>query len=185
MSGDYGTCTTRKLVIPQPPRLAGGGSYGPDLPLIQAGSGSRATFARIEHLVLPATVVLRISATSVFVVLSDNGREFCGREDRHPYQLFLQLEEIEHRKTKVDRPQSNGFIACFHRTLLDEHLRVKGRTTWYESVEEMQTDLDAYLETYNRNRPHCGRGMEGEPRTKSSRGGSGSPGAGRSQPGRR
>ena len=38
---------------------------------------------------------------------------------------------------------------------------MKGRTTWYESVEEMQTDLDAYLETYNRNRPHRGRGMEG------------------------
>ena len=93
----------------------------------------------------------------VGTVLSDNGREFCGREDRHPYELFLQLEEIEHRKTKVGRPQSNGFIERFHRTLLDEHLRVKGRTTWYESVEEMQTDL----ETYNRNRPHRGRGMEG------------------------
>jgi len=26
---------------------------------------------------------------------------------------------------------------------------VKGRTTWYETVEEMQTDLDAYLERYN------------------------------------
>ena len=29
--------------------------------------------------------------------------------------------------------------------LLDEHLRVKGRTKWYERLEEMQTDLDAYL----------------------------------------
>ncbi len=69
--------------------------------------------------------------------------EYSGREDRHPYELFLQIEEIEHRKTKVGRPQSNGLIGRFHRTLLDEHLRVKGRTTWYESIEEMQTDLDA------------------------------------------
>ena len=61
----------------------------------------------------------------------------------------------------MGRPQSNGFIERFHRTLLDEHLRVKGRTTWYESVDEMQADLDAYLETYNRSRPHRGRGMEG------------------------
>ena len=38
---------------------------------------------------------------------------------------------------------------------------MKGRTTWYESVSEMQEDLDAYIETYNRNRPHRGRGMEG------------------------
>lgn len=72
----------------------------------------------------------------VKTVLSDNGREFCGRPDRHPYELFLQLEDIE-------------------------HLRVKGRTTWYETLEEMQTDLEAYLETYNRKRPHRGRAMEG------------------------
>ena len=51
----------------------------------------------------------------VKTVLSDNGREFCGRPDRHPYELFLQLEDIEHRTTKVGRPQSNGFIERFHR----------------------------------------------------------------------
>ena len=97
----------------------------------------------------------------VETVPSDNGREYCGREDHHPYELLLPLEEIEHRSTQVGRPQSNGYIERFHRTLLDEHLRVKGRTTWYESVSEMQEDLDAYIETYNRNRPHRGRGMEG------------------------
>ena len=96
----------------------------------------------------------------VETVLSDNGREFGGRDERHPCKLLLQLEEIEHRKTKVNRPQSNGFIEPVHRTLLDEHLSVMGRTTWYESVEEVPTDLDAYLETYNRNRPHRSRSME-------------------------
>ena len=34
-----------------------------------------------------------------------------------------------------------------------EHLRVKGRMKWYESVEEMQEDLEMYLEHYNRERP--------------------------------
>ena len=62
-------------------------------------------------------------------ILSDNGREYRSRPDRHPYELFLQLEDIEHRTTKVGRPQSNGFIERFHRTLLEEHLRIKGRTT--------------------------------------------------------
>ncbi|MBC6488026.1 hypothetical protein A9Z50_02365 [Aeromonas hydrophila] len=51
------------------------------------------------------------------------------RDDHHPYELFLQLEGIEHRTTKVRRPQSNGFIERRHRTLLDEHFRIKGRTT--------------------------------------------------------
>lgn len=97
----------------------------------------------------------------VRTVLSDNGREFCGRPNRHPYELFLQLEGVEHRTTRVRRPQSNGFIERFHRTLLDEHFRVVGRSKWYETVEEMQQDLDVYLEAYNRKRPHRGRGMEG------------------------
>ena len=54
-------------------------------------------------------------------VLSDNGREFCGREDRHPYELFLQLEDIDYKRTRVNRPQSNGIVERWHRTLLDEH----------------------------------------------------------------
>ncbi len=82
----------------------------------------------------------------VYTILSDNGREFCGRPD--------------HRTTRVRRPQSNGFIERLHCTLLDEHFRIKGRTTWYESVEQMQTDLDSYLEHYNTQRPHQGRMME-------------------------
>lgn len=97
----------------------------------------------------------------IAAVLSDNGREFCGRPDAHPYELFLQLEEIEHRTTRVKRPQSNGFVERLHRTLLDEHFRVEGRRTWFETVEEMQASLDAYMVTYNAERPHQGRGMNG------------------------
>jgi len=99
---------------------------------------------------------------AIQTVLSDNGREFCGRPDKHPYELFLQLEAIEHRTTKVRRPQSNGFIERLHRTLLDEHFRIKGRTQWYESVEQMQADLDVYLMHYNTKRPHQGRDMKGK-----------------------
>lgn len=97
----------------------------------------------------------------ISTVLSDNGREFCGRKDHHPYELFLQLEEIEHRTTQVRRPQSNGFVERLHRTLLDEHFRVMGRKKFYESITEMQKDLDDYLVVYNTKRPHQGRKMKG------------------------
>ncbi len=103
----------------------------------------------LNETVLP---FFEVHEARVYTILSDNGREFCGRPDHHPYELFLQLEGIEHRTTKVRRPQSNGFIERLHRTLLDEHFRIKGRTTWYESVEQMQTDLDSYLEHYNTQR---------------------------------
>jgi transposase InsO family protein len=99
--------------------------------------------------------------TPIQTVLSDNGREFCGRPDKHPYELFLQLEDIVHRTTRVKRPQSNGIVERFHRTLLDEHFRVEGRKTWFETVEEMQAVLDTYLDGYNQRRPHQGRGMKG------------------------
>ena len=94
-------------------------------------------------------------------MLSDNGREFCGRPDQRPYELFLQLEDIAHRTTRVKRPQSNGIVERFHRTVLDEHFRVEGRRTWFETIEEMEAALDAWLVTCNTARPHQGRGMNG------------------------
>ena len=98
----------------------------------------------------------------VETILTDNGREFCGRPDSHPYELFLQLEEIEHRTTRVRRPQSNGFVERLHRTLLDEHFRVMGRKKFYETISEMQEDLEQYLKYYNTERTHQGRNMNGK-----------------------
>ena len=45
--------------------------------------------------------------------------------------------------------------------MLDEHFRIEGRRTCFETVEEMQAALDAYLVAYNNERPHQGRGMNG------------------------
>lgn len=81
--------------------------------------------------------------------------------ESHSYELFLQLEEIEHRTTKVKRPQSNGIVERLHRPLLDEHFRVEEWRTWFGTIEEMQRVLDEYLVIYNRKRPHQGRGMNG------------------------
>jgi transposase InsO family protein len=132
---------------------------------------SRYTWGRLYTSKFPVTAVHVLNEVvlpffekhdaKIDTILSDNGKEFCGNPDRHPYELFLQLEEIEHRRTKVRRPQSNGFIERFHRTLLNEHLRIKGRTTWYETLEQMQNDLDEYLVVYNTERAHQGRGMNG------------------------
>ena len=92
---------------------------------------------------------------AVEAVLTDNGREFCGR-DTHPYELYLELNDIEHRTTKVRRPQTNGFVERFNRTALDEFFRQVFRQKFYGSVEELQQDLDGWLEHYNTERPHQG-----------------------------
>ncbi|GAB3125269.1 IS481 family transposase [Novispirillum itersonii] len=132
---------------------------------------SRYAWGRLFTTKLPITAVQTLNNevlptfeehnARIDAVLSDNGREFCGRPDQHPYELFLQLEGIEHKRTKVSRPQSNRIVERLHRTLLDEHFRVEGRKTWFETVDEMQTALDTYLIHYNQRRPHQGRGMNG------------------------
>jgi transposase InsO family protein len=94
-------------------------------------------------------------------VLTDNGREFCGRSETHPYELLLAMEGIDHRTTRVRSPRTNGFVERMNRTLLDECFRVAGRTTWYIEVEEIQRDLDRFLTYYNVQRTHQGYRLKG------------------------
>jgi transposase InsO family protein len=96
----------------------------------------------------------------VKAILTDNGREFCGT-DTHPYELYLELGGIEHRRTRVKTPKTNGFVERFNGTVLDEFLRVKMRETFYETVAALQADLDAWLVHYNTERPHLGYRNQG------------------------
>ena len=64
---------------------------------------SRHAWGRLYTSKLPVTSVHVLNETvlpffeaheaRVYTILSDNGREFCGRPDHHPYELFLQLED--------------------------------------------------------------------------------------------
>ena len=93
--------------------------------------------------------------------MTDNGREFCGKPHSHPCELFLALEGIEHRTTKIRSPRTNGFVERMNRTLLDECFRIHGRKTWYVEVREIQRDLDRFLEFYNLKRSHQGYRLRG------------------------
>lgn len=92
---------------------------------------------------------------TVQAVLTDNGREFCGK-DTHPFELYLALNDLEHRRAKVRRPQTNGFVERFNETVLNEFFREVFRTKLYETVDALQNDLDAWLVHYNTERPHQG-----------------------------
>jgi transposase InsO family protein len=94
-------------------------------------------------------------------ILTDNGREFCGRPLVHPYELYLAVQQIEHRNTKVHHPQTNGFCERFHRTLKDEFFSVALRKKLYGSLQELQEDLDTWLRFYNEERSHQGYRTQG------------------------
>ena len=55
----------------------------------------------------------------VQAVLTDNGTEYKGRPTVHLYEIFLELNDIEHRTTKIGNPRTNGFVERFNRTVLD------------------------------------------------------------------
>lgn len=90
-------------------------------------------------------------------VLTDRGTEYCGRHDEHPYELFLALNDIDHTKTKVRHPQTNGICERFHKTILQEFYQVAFRKKIYASLEDLQADLDAWLLKYNEQRTHQGK----------------------------
>jgi len=95
-------------------------------------------------------------------ILTDRGTEYCGNVERHEYQLYLVLNDIDHSKTKAKSPQTNGICERFHKTILEEFYQVALRKKIYRSVDELQVDLDTWLVEYNHRRPHQGKRCDGK-----------------------
>lgn len=112
----------------------------------------------LNSCVLPFYESLGIAVNSV---LTDNGSEYCGRKGYHPYELFLLLEGMRHRRTRVRAPWTNGFVERFNRTLLEEFVQVEGRKGKWITLEDIQRDLDTFLRFYNFQRPHQGYRLNG------------------------
>ncbi len=94
-------------------------------------------------------------------ILTDRGTEYCGRLDKHPYQLYLQLHEIEHTRTKARHPQTNGICERFHKTVLNEFYKTIFRKRIFTAVAELQVELDDWMDRYNRDRTHQGKRCQG------------------------
>jgi transposase InsO family protein len=109
---------------------------------------------RLNDRVLP---FFTAQAVTLSRILTDRGTEYGGAVARHPYQLYLAVEEIDHTRTHTKRPQTNGICERFHKTLPNEFYRVTFRKTFYRTLEALQADLDCFLESYHRERPHHGR----------------------------
>lgn len=90
-------------------------------------------------------------------VLTDRGTEYKGKPEHHEYELYLQIEGIDHSKTQIRSPQSNGICERLHRTMQEEFYAITFRKKLYHSLEELQQDLDEWMNYYNQDRPHSGR----------------------------
>jgi transposase InsO family protein len=83
-------------------------------------------------------------------VLTDNGSCYKSRLWRDA----LATAGITHKRTRPYRPQTNGKVERFNRTLLDEW--AYART--YQSETERRQALPAWLHTYNHHRGHTALG---------------------------
>ena len=105
------------------------------------------------HQLYPGSTLIDV----VFRNLTDRGTEYCGRIDHHDYQLYLAINDIDHTKTKAMSPQTNGICERFHKTILNEFYQVTFRKKLYSSMEDLQKDLDVWMDYYNNDRTHQGK----------------------------
>ena len=101
--------------------------------------------------------MLEESGVGLLRILTDRGTEYCGRPERHDYQLYLAVNDIDHTKTKAYSPQTNGICERFHRTVKEEFYEITFRKNLYTELEALQADLDAWVESYNTERCHQGK----------------------------
>ena len=87
-------------------------------------------------------------------LLSDNGPEFgprsSQRKDGHPFERLLTELGIKHRYTQPYRPQTNGKVERFWRTLKED--LIEGTT--FDSIDHFKDELFQYILYYNQLRPH-------------------------------
>ena len=98
---------------------------------------------------------------SLLRTLTDRGTEYGHRNLEHPYQLFLHLNDIEHTRTKARHPQTNGCTERLNQIIQEEFYSVAFRKKIYNSLEELQKDLDEYMWKYNNERTNQGKRCQG------------------------
>jgi transposase InsO family protein len=89
-------------------------------------------------------------------MIADNGPEFgvstSLQKRNHPFERMLMETGIKRRYMQPYRPQTNGKVERFWRTLKEDLIE----ETDFDSFAELQDELLKYLVYYNWERPHQG-----------------------------
>ncbi|OCG49474.1 integrase, partial [Gilliamella sp. Choc5-1] len=75
-------------------------------------------------------------------ILTDRGTEYNVHKESNAYELYLNLEDIEHTKTKAYSPQTNGICERFHKTMKTECYDILFRRKIYTQLSEIQNDIE-------------------------------------------
>lgn len=112
---------------------------------------AKVTFAKLYTMKTPLTAAKLLNdqvlpffeqhAMGLLRVLTDRATGYCGR---HAYELYLEINNIDHTKTKARHPQINGICEHIHITILQEFYQVTIRKKIYHTLEQLQKDLDEW-----------------------------------------
>jgi len=88
-------------------------------------------------------------------VITDNGAEFGSgphtkKKDEHPFERLLMEMQMKHKYTKPYRPQTNGKIERFWKTLKEDFTE----DSLFNDIEDLKEELLGYIVYYNEHRPH-------------------------------
>jgi transposase InsO family protein len=88
-------------------------------------------------------------------VMTDNGAEFgagknSDNKEDHPFERLLLEMKMKHIYTKPYRPQTNGKIERFWKTLKEDFLE----DALYNDLDDLKDELLGFLVYYNEHRPH-------------------------------
>lgn len=79
-------------------------------------------------------------------LITDNGSQYISKD----FQVYLKEVGLQHVKTSLSYPQSNGKIERFHRSLEEECVR----TTSMINIEDAREQITKYVNHYNNRRLH-------------------------------
>lgn len=88
-------------------------------------------------------------------VMTDNGAEFGSgantkNKEEHPFERLLIEMQMKHKYTKPYRPQTNGKIERFWKTLKEDFTE----DSLFKDKEDLLEELLGYIVYYNEHRPH-------------------------------
>lgn len=89
-------------------------------------------------------------------ILTDHGTKNWARPNGMRTNCILAVENTDHTRTKTRHSQTNGICERFHKTMLNEFYRAAFRKRIYRTLEELQAEIDVWMENYNQQRPHQG-----------------------------
>lgn len=79
-------------------------------------------------------------------LISDNSSQYISKD----FEKFLKEITLQHARTSVGYPQSNGKLERFHQTIGEECLKPKSML----SIDDARDTISVYIEYYNKRRLH-------------------------------